>query len=353
MPIDRAGLILARIGLLLCLCVPGLAPAGEASPAQAQAQRQVTQPLNNAPFWREVRKGEDNPYQTTQVRGPETHVLIQSEGETWRQFRNGPITLYGGWFLVIVFLAILLFYWRRGEIMLHEPKTGRLIERFTPWERIVHWTVAITFVILAVTGIIMLFGKHVVLPVIGYTLFSWLGILGKNLHNFLGPLFVVSLIIMAITYLRDNIPHARDWTYVRRFGDFLRGQSVPAGRFNAMEKFWFWAGVILLGVLVSATGLVMDFPNFGQTREAMQIVNVIHAIAAVLFMALALGHIYIGTIGMEGAYDAMRHGSVDETWAREHHLYWYEDVMRGEARRSAGHGPATAPAAPIKEGWKA
>jgi len=351
MRIYRTWPLLARIALLLCMFAPGLAPAAEDQPAQAQAQRQVTQPLNNAPFWREVRKGENNPYQTTQVRGPETQVLIQSEGEMWRQFRNGPITIYGGWFIVVVFLAILLFYWRRGKLRMREPRTGRLIERFSTWERIVHWTVAITFIILAVTGIIMLFGKHVVLPVLGYTLFSWLAMLGKNLHNFLGPLFAVSLIVMAVTYLHDNVPKAYDWIYVRRFGDFLRGETVPAGRFNAMEKFWFWAGVILLGIIVSATGLVMDFPNFDQTRGAMQIANMIHAIAAVLFIALSLGHIYIGTIGMEGAYDAMRHGYVDETWAREHHVYWYEEVMRGE-RRGAGGSPTTAPAASVKEGWK-
>lgn len=352
MAIDRTWRIMTPIVLLLCLLAPGLARAADANPAQAQAQRQVTQPLNNAPFWREVRKGQDNPYQTTQVRGPETNVLIQSGGETWRQARNGPITIYGGWLIVVVFVAILLFYWWRGEIRLHDPKTGRLIERFNPWERMVHWTVAITFVILALSGMLMLFGKHVVLPLTGYTVFSWLAILSKNLHNFLGPLFIVSLVVMVATYVRDNIPRARDWMWIRRFGDFLRGEPVPAGRFNAMEKFWFWIGVIVLGLTIGVTGLIMDFPNFDQGREAMQLANIVHATAAVAFIALSFGHIYIGTIGMEGAYDAMRHGYVDETWAREHHVYWYEQVMRGERGPIGGGAPTTAPAAQVKEGWK-
>src|SRR5687767_6645170 len=122
----------------------------------AQVERQQNQPQNNAPVWRDVRSGDINAYQTTQVRGIETNILVQTEGEMWRRIRNGPITVYGGWLIVLAFLAIGLFYWRKGQIKLHEPKTGRVLVRFTPWERLVHWTTAISFVILAVSGIFML-----------------------------------------------------------------------------------------------------------------------------------------------------------------------------------------------------
>jgi formate dehydrogenase subunit gamma len=293
----------------------------------AEAARQSSQPLNNAPMWRDVRSGDVNPYQTTQVRGPETNVLVQTEGEIWRRIRNGPVTVYGGWLIVFAFLVIGLFYRWRGEIMLHEPKTGREIVRFTAWERIVHWAAAITFVILAVSGIVMLFGKYVILPLFGYTLFSTLAIISKNLHNFVGPLFVVCTVLMIVTYIRDNAFRSYDFTWMRRFGDFLKGRHVPAGRFNAGEKVWFWLGVLLLGVVVGASGFVLDFPNFGQTRQAMQLANVIHAVAAVVFIAMSLGHIYLGTIGLEGSYDAMRHGTVDETWAKEHHDIWYRELV--------------------------
>src|SRR5205823_4674826 len=130
------------------------------------------------------------------------------------------------------------------------------------------------------------------------------------------------------------------------------GRHVPAGKYNAGEKVWFWLGVTLLGIIVSGTGLVLDFPNFGQTRETMQFANVIHAVAAVGFMALSLGHIYLGTIGLEGSYDAMRHGTVDETWAKEHHEYWYQQVMASRGRATGGMSPTAAPASPMKEGWK-
>lgn len=291
--------------------------------AKEQAQRQVQQPLNNAPLWREVRSGEP---QFATIRGVETNVLIQSAGETWRRLRNGPITLYGGILLCTVLAAIVAFYAWKGQVKLHEGKTGRLIERFNSIERLTHWTAAISFSILGLTGLAMLFGKHILLPVFGYTLFSWLAVTCKNLHNFLGPLFLLSVIVMFFLFVKDNIPRAFDWLWIRKFGGLFSGEHVPSHRFNAGEKSWFWLGVVLLGVVVSASGLVLNFPNFEQGRTIMQLANVIHAIGAILIICLSLGHIYLGTIGMEGAYESMRHGHVDETWAKEHHEYWYNDA---------------------------
>src|SRR5262249_28172489 len=153
-----------------------------------------------------------------------------------------------------------------------------------------------SFIVLAVSGIFMLFGRYVILPLFGYTLFSAFTIVGKNLHNFVGPLFVVCTLIMFETFVRDNVPRAYDWLYLRKAGGLVSGEHVPAGRFNAGEKAWFWFGVTALGIVISASGLVLDFPNFGQTRETMQIANIVHATSTVLFMAMSLGHIYLGTI---------------------------------------------------------
>jgi len=199
--------------LVLLSCVMLFAPlawSADGGGAKEQAQRQQDQPLNNAPVWRDVRGG-DHPYQTTQVRGVETNVLVQSEGEIWRQIRNGPITIYGGWLLVIVAALIGLYYWRMGPLTLHKRPTGRLVERFSGWERTVHWLTAISFLVLAASGLVILFGKYVLLPVFGYTLFSWLAVLCKNLHNFLGPVFAVGTVLMFFTFVRDNLPKAYDW----------------------------------------------------------------------------------------------------------------------------------------------
>lgn len=317
--------------------------------SKQQAERQATQPLNNAPVWRDVRRGE-NPYQTTQVQGIESNVLVQTEGQIWREIRNGPVTIYGGWLLIVVPLVIGLYYWRKGPIKLHGQPTGRMIERFTSLERLVHWATAISFVILAVSGIIMLFGKYFLLPALGYTVFSWLAALSKNLHNFVGPLFVICTLLMLILFVKDNLPRAYDWLWIRKFGGMFSGEHVPSGKFNAGEKGWFWIGVVVCGAIVSVTGLILDFPNFGQGRATMQLTHLIHAIAAIVFIALSLGHIYMGTIGVEGAYESMRNGLVDETWAKEHHEYWYDEVKN--QGRIAGGAPSAATAAPVKEGWK-
>lgn len=321
---------LPLLALLLALLLAPFAYAADG--AREQAQRQATQPGNNAPVWRDVRKGE-NPYQTTQVRGIETNILVQPAGETWRQIHNGPLPLYGGLLLIAMLLLISGYYKWKGPLRLHENPSGRLIERFSDWERLVHWSAAISFVILAVSGLILMFGKYVLLPMFGYTLFSWLAIIGKNLHNFVGPLFIFCTLVMFVTYVRDNVWRAADFVWLTKAGGLISGEHVPSGRFNAGEKIWFWFGVTLLGLVSGASGLLLDFPNFEQARSVMQTANVVHAISAMLFIAVALSHIYIGTLGADGAYEAMRTGYVDETWAKEHHQTWYEEVKAGKARQ--------------------
>ena len=317
---------------LACFLVAGAlsvtvnAQMPDTSSAKEQAQRKQTQPGNNAPVWREVRGGE-SPYQTTQVRGVETTVLVQSGGETWRQTRR-VFTYYGGWVLGIVPLLIGLFYWRKGAIKLKDKPTGRMVARFNNWQRTIHWTVAISFCVLAISGLTMMFGKYVLMPVFGRTLFSWLAILCKNLHNFVGPIFAIGVTLLILTFIKDNLPKAYDLKWFAKFGGILSGEHVPSGRFNAGEKVWFWGGVVVLGIVVCVTGFILDFPNFAQGRELMQQTNVIHAVTAIMFIALFLGHIYMGTIGTEGAYQAMRKGVVDETWAKEHHEYWFEETTK-------------------------
>ena len=344
-------LLLPQLGFAQQQSAP--AAAGQTQQhAQEQAKRQDSQPLNNAPFWRDVRSTETSPSQTTQVRGIETNVLVQSQGEIWRQIRNGPITVYGGWLLIAAVLAILAFYLWKGPIKVHGPLTGRKILRFTAWDRSIHWTVAISFVILAISGVLLLFGKYIVLPLFGYTLFSWLAILSKNLHNFVGPVYLIAAALMFFTYLGRNIPRAYDLTWLAKGGGMLTGKHVPSGFFNAGEKIVFWVGLFLFSIIVGASGLILLFPNFDQGRVLMQYANIVHAVTAVLFMAMICGHAYLGSVGLEGAYDNMRYdGLVDEQWAKEHHEYWYNEVMAERSRAGSG-APSTAAAASFKEGWK-
>jgi formate dehydrogenase subunit gamma len=330
------------LGLMLLLPAFGgtvYAQAQEAPPQDTQAQRQQVQPGNNAPTWREVRAGKE---EYTAVKGRETGVLIQNQGQTWRKLRNGPIAFFGGWLLVLGLISIGVFYKLHGPIGLHSPPEGKMIERFSSFERIAHWTMAISFCILAASGLTMLFGKYVLLPLIGHTLFGWLATLGKNLHNFVGPVFMFSILVFVITFIRDNWLRAYDLTWLVKGGGVLSGEVVPCGRFNAGEKIWFWGGVIGLGVVSCASGLVLDFPNFDQTRSTMMIANIVHVIAAIWFISWSLTHIYLGTIGTAGAYEGMRNGYVDETYAREHAQYWYEDVKSGKRELPSGQPGAAA-----------
>ena len=336
-----------------------VAPA-EPQPGESNAQRAATQPGNNAPFWRDVREsGAKAGYSS--LPGAEQGVLIQefvqypgsrftSAGEAWRQVRNNWIIPYGGSLLVIVALAIAIFYWRKGQLGGHVPDTGRRIERFTPFERAAHWSNAIAFVVLAVSGIVIAFGKFFLLPVMGATLFGWLSYGLKTVHNFAGPLFAVSLLVVIFTFIRDNLPAKGDLHWLRRGGGLLSGHEVPSHRFNAAEKLLFWGGVFLIGLIVVGSGLVLDLlvPGLGDTRGEMQVAHMIHAVGAVLMMAMFLGHIYIGTVGMKGAYGAMRTGYVDEGWAKEHHEWWYEDIKAGKipAQRSRPDAPPLGSATP-------
>jgi len=312
------------------------------SEAQQQQKRQATQPGNNAPVWRDVRKEAQEHY--TSVKGRETGVLVQSAGETWRRIRNGPVTFYGGWLVVLVLLIIAALYFAKGPVKLHERPTGRLMRRFSTAEQVVHWSTAISFCVLGLSGLIMLFGKYVLLPVIGYTLFAWLTMLAKNLHNFIAPVFIVSVIAMAVMWARDNLWKSYDWQWFgKAWGFFMRGEHVPSGRFNGAEKAWFWLGVVLLSIVMVGSGLVLLFPNFDQTRATMQEAWIWHAVAAMLYIVAALGHIYMGTIGVEGAYQNMREGVTDETWAKEHHEIWYNEVKSGRSPAPGGAVPAGAP----------
>jgi formate dehydrogenase subunit gamma len=343
-----------------------IAPDANTDPKYADqnnGERNKVQPGNNAPIWRQVGAGATGYSSLPASEAPEAGNLIQpfvqypgskltTAGEAWRQVRNNWIIPYGGSLLLIAALAIALFYYGKGTMKLHGQETGRKIERFTPLERAAHWTNAIAFVCLAVSGLVIAWGKFFIQPIIGNALFGWLTYALKNLHNFAGPLFAVSLIIVFVTFLKDNWPSKEDITWLLKGGGMLSGQEVPSHRFNAGEKVVFWLGVLGLGVIVVASGLVLDklIPGLIYERGTMQIANMIHGVATVLMMAMFMGHIYMGTIGMQGAYSAMRTGYVDETWAKEHHELWYDDIKAGKipAQRSpeaAAHGGAASTSA--------
>jgi len=361
-----AGLSLAQQAAPPAPAMP--APAATGAPAgfvaqpepkadETAAQRDKTQPGNNAPVWRAVRESGMQPG-TSNLPGAEKGVLIQSftrypgtayttAGEAWRQIRNNWIVPYGGSLLLIAIATLALVYYTKGPFGSQPRDTGRKIERFTPYERVLHWSTAVTFSILAISGIVMAFGKFFMLPVLGATLFGWLTFALKTAHNFAGPLFAVALVLFSIKFLADNLPRAGDVGWLMRGGGLFSEHHLPSHRFNAGEKVVFWMGGIVFGLVVVVSGLVLDglVPGFGETRGGMQVSHIVHAVASMLMMALFIGHIYMGSLGVPGALDAMTTGYVDESWAKEHHKLWFDDVKAGKipAVRSGAQPPGIAP----------
>jgi formate dehydrogenase subunit gamma len=313
---------------------------------QSNGERGKVQPGNNAPMWRQVGAGAEGFTSYPKASAPEAGILIQpftqypgsrltNAGEAWRQVRNGWIIPYGGALVLIVLGGLGLYYWRKGAVKLDDKPTGRKIERFTSFERSAHWANAIAFSILAISGLVMAFGQFFLMPVIGKTLFGYLTYTLKTAHNFAGPIFAVSLIVVMFTYVRDNMPAKGDLNWLLKGGGLFSKEHIKAGRFNAGEKVMFWAGVFALGLTVVASGLVMDklVPGLTYERSTMQIAHMVHGVSTILMMVMFMGHIYLGTIGTEGTYQGMKTGYVDENWAKHHHELWLDDVTSGKIPR--------------------
>lgn len=272
--------------------------------------------------WRAVRMGEPGfiPGQPA-ARG----VLIQSEGETWRAVRNGTVTFWGGLAILGVAAAIGAFYAWRGQIKMDGGPSGKLILRFTTIERVGHWLTAGSFLVLAFTGLMLLFGRWLIVPVIGKDAFSWFAWAGKWLHNLGGFTFMAGLFVILVLWARDNLWDRYDWGWIKGGGGLLKkGVHPPAAKFNFGQKTQYWM-VILVGAAVSFTGTNLLFPFSFFDLHGMQLMQIAHAVLAIVMILFMLGHIYIGTIGMEGASSAMTSGYVDLEWAREHHSVWVSE----------------------------
>jgi len=304
---------------------------------EARAQS-VEQTNPRANYWREVRRGSEG---YTSVQGQETGVLIH-DGQNWRQIRNGYIANYGGWFLGAVLAGIVLFFAVRRTIKLDNGRSGRKIMRWSAFDRSLHWFTATLFFILAVTGLSMLFGRFVLIPVLGAKGFAAWAELAIWLHNNLGPVFGAAVVVMIMVWIRHNALTRTDLKWFGAGGGVLTKAHPDAGFLNGGEKMWFWF-IATVGLVVIASGVVMNFPNWDFTRDQMQLANMIHGVTSLAWIGLWLGHAYIGTIGTEGALEGMTSGYVDEEWAKQHHNLWHDDVKSGAAGTGgeAGNDDAT------------
>ena len=312
----------------------------------ASAQSASNAPVNpKSEFWKAVRGGEPG---YSAVKGEGANVLVQSGGEDWRQFRESPVVSKLPWIIVGMAVLLLLYHIFHGKNKLSATAlSGRMVPRWNLFERFVHWLVAISFIALAITGISMLLGKKLLIPMLGKAGFASWASASMTIHNVVGPVFSVGILLMILMWVWHNFPTLTDFKWLAKGGGMFNLENPhdhpSAGRMNAGEKIWFWI-LMTLGVAVCISGLIMVAPLYPQisipgvtiVREMLQQATIVHAIGAVIWTAIALGHIYIGTAGTEGAFQGMSTGYVTEEWARQHHDIWF-DRMQQEGRVLEAH----------------
>ena len=300
--------------------------------------------ISDTQFWRAIRKGVTG---SVSIPDKKAGQLVQSDGDELRAFRQGPMSQFGGWLLIGSLIVLGLFYVGRGRIQVEAGLSGRTIERFNAFERFVHWLTASSFIILALTGLNMLYGKYVLPSIIGKSAFASLTMFGKFAHDWIAWAFILGIILMFFSWVRHNIPNMADVRWLLAGGGmFSKGVHPPAKRFNAGQKIIFWL-VIVGGASLSGTGLALLFPfeieMFAATFKVMnqlgtnfptelspiqetQYALIWHGVMALVMIAIIIAHIYIGSLGMEGAFDAVGTGQVDINWAKEHHNLWVQEM---------------------------
>lgn len=270
-------------------------------------------------------------------------VLMQPAGREWREFRNVVLRWIGGVAIVGMMAVLVIFYLTRGMVRLESGRSGRTIVRFDTFERFVHWMTATCFIILAISGLNITFGRPVLLPLIGFEAFSEWSQWAKYAHNYLSFPFTIGVVLIFLMWIGGNIPNKVDVAWIRRGGGIVGHDHPPAYRFNAGQKMIYWI-VVIGGGLVAVTGYQLMFPFYVTGIEGMQLAQIVHSVVAVLFVATMIAHIYIGTIGMEGAFEAMGSGEVDVNWAREHHSLWLDQQMARTGPDGSQPQPANAAA---------
>jgi len=331
--------LIAAGAMLLPLTAYVWTAAVQAQETSAQADGSGKNPRSE--YWREVRDSDPG---YTAVTGPEANILIQSRGETWRELRNGPVMILGAVLVLGIILALLAYHLIHGGFKL-EHRTGRKVLRWAVSDRVLHWYTAILFIILAITGLSLLWGRAVLIPVFGKEGFAaWAGI-AKPVHDYLALAFAAGLIVMLLKWFHHNVPAAYDLEWIKKMGGYLGGGHPPAGFANAGEKAYYWT-LVVAGTALVVSGFWLLFPNLGFDRAAMQNANIVHGVSALILTAFVCLHIYLGTLGSEGAFEGMITGEVDEGWARQHHGVWLDEVQQGHGQARHESPPGRSAEAP-------
>jgi formate dehydrogenase subunit gamma len=308
-------------------------------PASAQQQPSGVNPQAQSVKERELLKELQRIQGRTSLPDAKAGVLEQPAGREWRQFHQVTMKWVGAIAILGMLALLLIFYLARGMVRIEGGRSGRTVVRFNGFERFVHWMTAVCFIVLAISGLNVTFGRELLAPLIGLDAFAAWSQWAKYAHNYLSFPFTLGVLLIFLMWLAWNFPGRGDWTWIKEGGGIIGNEHPPARRFNPGQKLIYWI-VVLGGGAAAVTGYLLMFPFFyGTTIAGMQIAQMVHGIVGLLFIAIMLGHIYIGTIGMQGAFEAMGSGQVDVNWARQHHSLWLQRQME-KGRVGGGAQPA-------------
>lgn len=343
---------MAAMFVTFCLAFGTIANLSELAHAQSSSETSQSATVpggtlgtnSDSDFWRQLKSGGQG---TVAGQDKKSSRLIQVQGDSWRHIRNGPLPMYASWALLGIVGLLCLFYAARGRIRIGAGPSGQTVERFNMIERSGHWLLAISFIILALTGLNITFGKELLMPLIGKSAFASLTLGGKYIHNYVAFAFIIGLAMVTVMWIVHNLPSRHDVIWFLKGGGIIGSAHPPAKKFNAGQKIIFWV-VVLCGISISLSGWALMFPfqttMFADTFallnstigtewptaltaiQEQQYASIWHAIMAVFMIVVIIAHIYIGTVGMEGALDAMTSGEVDRNWAKEHHSLWVEEL---------------------------
>jgi len=270
-------------------------------------------------------------------------VLEQPQGRNWRRFHEVTLRWLGAITILAMIAAIVIFYLIRGMVRIERGRAGVAIVRFNAFERFIHWMTATCFIILALSGLNITFGKKLLLPLMRPDAFTALSQWAKYMHNYLSFPFTIGVVVIFLMWIGSNIPNRVDLEWIKRGGGIIGKDHPPAYRFNAGQKGIYWIQ-ILAGTAMAISGYLLMFPFYGTDIATMQIAQVFHGIVAMLYVAVIIAHIYIGTIGMEGAFESMGSGTVDLNWAEQHHALWLEQEQARTGPNQSQRQPLATPA---------
>jgi len=293
---------------------------------------------SDSEIWEMIRGGKPRDPAVIFAPTPEG-ALMTTTGQQWRVLRERVIRKYAGWAPVVVIGLLALVYLIRGPMRISGGRSGKTLPRFTITARVAHWFMAVVFILLAISGLTILLGRPLIAPYLGREVNSVFTSAAMQGHNLFGPLFILALLWLFFKFVAGNFFHPHDLKWIFKLGG-LFGHHVSSRKFNFGEKSWFWM-VVLIGIVISATGILMLFPWLTDDLRFLQLATVLHVLGAVALISVAIGHIYMGTIGMEGSIDSMLKGEVDENWAKEHHDIWYEQMTGKSAHPETPKIPET------------